>query len=119
MRIIVFGGAGDMGSRAVEDLADASGVDQVTIADREVTAADKLAATLRGRGAQVDVKAVDANDHDALVEAMQGYDVAASSLGPFYRFETRLIRAAIEAGVDYASICDDWSAAQSVLDEFD
>ncbi len=119
MRIIVFGGAGDMGSRAVEDLADASGVDQVTIADREVTAADKLAGTLRGRGAQVDVKAVDANDHNALVEAMQGYDVAASTLGPFYRFETRLVRAAIEAGVDYASICDDWSAAQSVLDEFD
>ena len=119
MRIIVFGGAGDMGSRAVEDLAGASGVDQVTIADREVTAADKLAASLRGQGAPVDVKAVDANDHNALVEAMQGFDVAASALGPFFRFETRLARAAIEAGVDYASICDDWSAAQAVLDECD
>ncbi len=119
MRIIVFGGAGDMGSRAVEDLAGASGVDQVTIADREVSAADKLAASLRGQGAPVDVKAVDANDHKALVEAMQGFDVAASALGPFFRFETRLARAAIEAGVDYASICDDWSAAQAVLDECD
>ena len=119
MRIIVFGGAGDVGSRAVEYLVGASGVDRVTIADREVAAADKLAAALRGRGAQVDVKAVDANDHDALVEAMKGCDVAASALGPFYRFEARLVRAAIEAGVDYASICDDWSAAQSVLAEFD
>ena len=119
MRIILFGGAGDMGSRAVEDLAIASGVDQVTIADRNVVAADKLAATLRGRGAKVDVKAVDAGDHDSLVDAMRGYDVAASALGPFYRFEARLVRAAIEAGVDYASICDDWSAAQSVLAEFD
>ncbi len=119
MRIIVFGGAGDMGSRAVEDLAGSSGVDQVTIADREVTVADKLAASLRGQGAPVDVKAVDANDHNALVEAMRGFDVAASALGPFYRFETRLARAAIEAGVDYASICDDWSAAQAVLDECD
>src|SRR3990170_1244810 len=119
MRIILFGGAGDMGSRAVEDLAIASGVDQVTIADRNVVAADNLAATLRGRGAKVDVKAVDAGDHDSLVDAMRGYDVAASALGPFYRFEARLVRAAIEAGVDYASICDDWSAAQSVLAEFD
>jgi lysine 6-dehydrogenase len=119
MKIIVFGGAGDVGSRTVEDLVDASGVDQVTIADHNVTEADKLAATLRGRGAPVDVKAVDANDHDALVEAMQGYDVAASTLGPFYHFETRLVRAAIEAGVDYASICDEWSAAQAVLAEFD
>ncbi|MGQ9572006.1 MAG: saccharopine dehydrogenase family protein [Dehalococcoidia bacterium] len=119
MRIIVFGGAGDMGSRAVEDLVTTSGVDQVTIADRNVAAADKLAASLRGQGAAVDVKAVDANDHDALVEAMRGYDVAASCLGPFYRFETPLVRAAIEAGVDYASICDDWSAAQGGLTELD
>jgi saccharopine dehydrogenase-like NADP-dependent oxidoreductase len=50
---------------------------------------------------------------------MRGYDVAASALGPFYRFETKLVGAAIEAGVDYASICDDWSAAQASLDEFD
>jgi hypothetical protein len=119
MRIIVFGGAGDVGSRTAEDLVSASGVDQVTIADRNVAAADKLAATLRGRGARVDVRAVDANDHNALVEAMQGYDVAASTLGPFYHFETKLVRAAIEAGVDYASICDEWSAAQAVLAEFD
>jgi lysine 6-dehydrogenase len=119
MRTIVFGGAGDVGSRTVEDLVSASGVDHVTIADRSVAAADKLAAALRGRGAPVDVKAVDADDHDALVEAMQGYDVAASTLGPFYRYETRLVRAAIEAGVDYTSICDEWTAAQAVLTEFD
>lgn len=119
MRIIVFGGAGDMGSRAVEDLVGASGIDQVTIADRNLPAAEKLVAALRGRGAQVDAKAVDANEYRRLVEAMQGYDVAASALGPFYRFEPRLVRAALEAGVDYASVCDDWSAVQAVLTEFD
>ncbi|KPK47950.1 MAG: hypothetical protein AMJ77_01360 [Dehalococcoidia bacterium SM23_28_2] len=119
MKIIVFGGAGDVGSRAVEDLVMASGVEQVTIADHNVAAADKLAAGLRGQGARVDVKAVDANDHNALVEAMNGHDVAASTLGPFYRFEAPLVRAAIEARVDYASICDEWSAAQAVLSEFD
>jgi saccharopine dehydrogenase-like NADP-dependent oxidoreductase len=108
-----------MGSRAVEDLALSPGVEAVTIADRNVTAAEKLAAALRGRGAQVDVRPVDANDQRALVEAMRGYDIAASALGPFYRFETKLVAAAIEAGVDYASICDDWSAAQAVLTEFD
>jgi hypothetical protein len=33
--------------------------------------------------------------------------VAASALGPFYRFETEFVGAAIEAGVDYTSVCDD------------
>ena len=119
MNVIVLGGAGDMGSRAVEDLAISPGVERVTIADRNVAAAEKLAVALRGRGAQVDVRPVDASDRRALVEAMRGHDVAASALGPFYRFETELVAAAIEAGVDYASICDDWSAAQAVLAEFD
>ncbi len=119
MKVIVMGGAGDMGSRAVEDLALSPGVEAVTIADRNAAAAEKLAAALRGRGATVDVRPVDASDHETLVEAMRGYDVVASALGPFYRFEPKLVAAAIEAKVDYASICDDWSAAQTLLDEFD
>jgi lysine 6-dehydrogenase len=119
MNIIVLGGAGDMGSRAVEDLARAPGVERVTIADRNKAAARALAGRLAGQGARVDVRPVDAMDHQGLVEAMRGYDVAASALGPFYLFEPRLVRAAIDAGVDYASICDEWEAAGTVIDELD
>jgi lysine 6-dehydrogenase len=119
MKVVVLGGAGDMGSRAVEDLALSPNVEKVTIADANAGAAAKLAASLRGRGAEVDVRPVDAGDRSALVEVMQGYNVAASALGPFYRFETELAGAAIEAGVDYTSICDDWSAALALLTEFD
>jgi saccharopine dehydrogenase-like NADP-dependent oxidoreductase len=50
---------------------------------------------------------------------MRGYDVAASALGPYYLFETKLVRAAIEAGVDYASVCDEWEAAGATIDQFD
>ncbi|MFC1890132.1 saccharopine dehydrogenase NADP-binding domain-containing protein, partial [Thermodesulfobacteriota bacterium] len=78
MRVIVLGGAGDMGSRAVEDLAASEGVTSVTIADRNASASARLAESLRGKGAAVDVKAVDADDHKGLVEAMRGCDVAAS-----------------------------------------
>ncbi len=118
MRIIVLGGAGDMGSRAVEDLAVSEGVEQVTIADRNVEAAEKISTWLQGKGAKVDLKQIDANDHQGLVEAMRGYDVAASALGPFHLFEAKLVRAAIEAGVDYSSICDEWQAADAVINEF-
>lgn len=119
MKIIVLGGAGDVGSRAVEDLALTPDVEVVTIADRNVAAAEKVAAPLRGRGAQIDVRPVDADNQRALVEAMRGHDVAASALGPFYRFEAKLVTAALEAGVDYASVCDDWSAALALLDGLD
>ncbi len=118
MKVIVLGGAGDMGSRAVEILAASEGVRQVTIADRNVVAARQIAARLAGQGAEVDVRPVDANNHRELVEVMHGYDVAASALGPFHLFETKLVRAAIEAEVDYASICDEWEPAAAVIDQF-
>ena len=116
MKYIVLGGAGDMGSRAVEDLASSEGVTQVTIADRDIARAETIAANLRGARAAVDVVGVDADDHAGLVRAMTGYDVAASALGPFFKFERKLATAAIEAGADYASICDEWEAAEDVLD---
>jgi saccharopine dehydrogenase-like NADP-dependent oxidoreductase len=119
MRIVVFGGAGDMGSQTVEDLARSDGVEHVTIADINTDAANALATKVSGGSATVEVARVDARNHDDLVAAMKGHTVAASALGPFYLFEAPLIRAAIDAGVDYASICDDYSAAEQVLDELD
>ncbi len=118
MKIIVFGGAGDMGSLTVEDLASTHGVSRVTIADRNINAARSLSEKLSHKPAKVDYLAVNANDHDNIVKAMSGYDVAASALGPFYLFESKMVRAAIDAGVDYCSICDDWDATENVINEF-
>ena len=50
---------------------------------------------------------------------MREHDIVASALGPFHRFEPALVRAALDAGVDYTSICDEWQAAEAVIDEFD
>jgi saccharopine dehydrogenase-like NADP-dependent oxidoreductase len=119
MKIIVLGGAGDMGSRAVEDLAALEDVRHVAIADRNVTAAREIATRIRNRRTEVDVRQIDANDHRGLVEAMKGYDVAASALGPCYLFVAKLVHAAIEAGVDYASVCDEWEAGGAAIDQFD
>lgn len=119
MRVVVLGGAGDVGSRAVEDLAATTGVSQVTIADRRVDAAEHVARRARRpEGAEVRVTPVDATDHRRLVDAVRGHDVAASALGPFHKFEVRLVAAALDAGVDYASVCDEWDAAEAVMEQF-
>lgn len=108
-----------MGSRAVEDLAASSDVEKVTIADRDTDGAERVISGLPQRSADVLVERVDAMDHEALVEAIGDHDLAASALGPFYQFESRLVRAAVEAGTDYVSICDDWSATLDVFMRFD
>jgi lysine 6-dehydrogenase len=119
MKIIVVGGAGDMGSRTVEDLATSDGVQRVTIADRNLATARNIATRLGDGAVEVDVRHIDANDHRALVEVMRGYDVAASALGPFHLYEAKLVRAAVKARVDYASICDEWEAARAAIDQLD
>lgn len=112
MNIIVLGGAGDMASRAVRELAVEPEVTAVTVADYNLPAAEQLASEL---GDKVMAVKVDANDHLALVSAIRGHDVVANGIGPFYRYEVKVAWAAIEAGVPYVSLCDDYDAAQAVL----
>ncbi|MGI5882304.1 MAG: saccharopine dehydrogenase family protein [Dethiobacteria bacterium] len=113
MKIVVLGGTGDMGSAAVEDLIKFTDVGQVTIAARNTAAAEKLALSLGDP--RIVVQKFDAASPGDLIRVMQGHDVAAGALGPFYRFEKPLVRAALAAGVDYVSICDDHDAVQEVL----
>jgi saccharopine dehydrogenase-like NADP-dependent oxidoreductase len=115
MKIAVLGGAGDMGSRTVEELAQSPAITQITICDRDMPAAERLRARIEGAPARIELCAVDAGDPAGLVAALRGHDVTASALGPFHRFEAPCMRASIEAGVPYASLCDDWSASAEVL----
>lgn len=114
MKVVVLGGAGDMGSEAVRDLLSYPEVEQVTIADLNVNAAFKLASSL-AEGPRLKVQRVDATSPGDLTAVLAGHTVAAGALGPFYRFEKPIVEAALQAGVDYVSICDDYDAAEAVL----
>lgn len=113
MKIIALGGAGDMGSRAVRDLAKQDEVTELMIADYDDDKAAVLAQELGGKCRSMKV---DANNPGELAQAIEGYDVAMSAIGPFYKYEYRVARGAVEAGVDYISICDDYDAAQAVFE---
>jgi len=113
MKIVVFGGAGDMGSEAVRDIAAAKNVDSLLIADYNKNAAARLAADIDSEF--VESTFCDANDHNSLVELMSGADVCLSCIGPFYEYESKMVRAAIDAKVNYVSICDDFDAAEAAL----
>lgn len=113
MKVIVLGGAGDMGSEAVRNLVRFPEVERITIADLNTTAAEKLASSLGEE--KVRVQKVDATCHQDLVNVLKGYTVAAGALGPFYRFEKPIVEAALAAGVDYVSICDDYDAVSAAI----
>lgn len=143
MRFVVFGGSGDMGRRAVFELARTPGVERVTIVGSSEASASRAHALIRqaldavppGRGAtdepaarrgsagkgagaptaDLAIAAVDAADNEAVVRLMREHDVAVGALGPFYLYEERLVRAAIKARKPYVSICDDADATAAAL----
>jgi len=113
MKIVVLGGAGDMAQRAVKDLVRQEDVSKLTIADINREKAAALAGELNN--SKVEVIPLDAENHADMVDKIKDYDVACGGVGPFYRFEKKVVSACIEAGVDYVSICDDHDAVKSVL----
>lgn len=111
MKIVVLGGCGDMGSHVVQDLLETSEA-QVVIADYRVDAARQLAQSL---GPRAEAAFVDATDPDSLKAVLQGADAAVGCIGPFYKFALPMARAAVEAGVDYVDICDDYGPVDDIF----
>jgi saccharopine dehydrogenase-like NADP-dependent oxidoreductase len=112
MKVIVLGGAGDMGSEAARDLASRRVVGKVIIADANRRRAEKLCEEI---GRKAEFVRIDALNNDQVAQTMKSADVALSCLGPFYKFEEKMVRAAMAARVNYVSICDDFDAAEATL----
>ncbi len=114
-KVVVLGGAGDMGSRTVRELCRENGqgiVDEVVIADFRVDKAQKLADEIGGKARAL---FVDARQKESVVEAVRGAGVVVNTVGPFYRYAEGVLAAVIEAGVDYVDICDDDDATMKLL----
>jgi saccharopine dehydrogenase (NAD+, L-lysine-forming) len=111
-KITVLGGAGTMGFETIKLLLERT--------DAQITAADASARGLKRvegeLGSKVKVALADANDHDALVKLLKGSDVVISTVGPFYKFAVKIIKAAIEARVSLVDIDDDYDATRDSLE---
>ena len=112
MKVVVLGGAGDMGGEAARDLVQQKNVSRVFIADAEQKKAESLCREL---GEKAEYLPLDALAHDRVVATMKQGDITLGFVGPFYRFEVKMVRAAMEARVNYVSVCDDYDAAETCL----
>ncbi len=111
--ILMLGGAGAMGRVAIATTETFAGVSAITIADRNGARAAQVAAQMGDKVTALGP--VDAMDFTALVAIMRDHDYVISTLGPYYKFGTHVLKAAIEAGTDYIDICDDWEPTLDML----
>lgn len=112
MRMCVLGGCADMAVPLLKRLAADSDVDGVVLADLNVKKARALAAQY---GVRFEAAYCNAEVPETVIAAMKDCAVAISYIGPFYRFEKPMASCAIEAGIPYVSIADDYDAFLDVL----
>jgi saccharopine dehydrogenase (NAD+, L-lysine-forming) len=110
MRALVLGGAGGMGQGVARDLIKQDQITSVTLGDIN-TDPDRLAEKLRASEKTSLIK-IDVNDHGGMVSAIKEVDVVINCAGPFYKTAVAVARAAVEAGVNYIDICDDYEATE-------
>ncbi len=114
MRALALG-CGEMGKVAIADLLTYGDFEEVVVGDIDVKKAEKFVKKLRSEKTVVSVKFVDVRDRRKLVDLMSGFDVALSCVGPFYKFALPVVKAAIEAKVNFVDICDDYDSTMKVL----
>jgi saccharopine dehydrogenase-like NADP-dependent oxidoreductase len=104
-----------MGRVVVEKLVDSGTVTKILVVDKTRAKAKSLARNLSCPEVTVTARAIDVENEEELMRSLRDGDLALGVIGPFYAFEEKLVRASIESGVDYLSICDDYEATQAVL----
>jgi len=113
-KAIVLGSAGSVGRVCWLFLLQSGGFDQLVLADKRE---DVVRDLVRKTGAEgVEVRLVDADDRSSLVSAMRDVDIVLNAVGPFYLYRPRILEAAIEAGVNYVDVCDDYDATVRMLE---
>jgi saccharopine dehydrogenase-like NADP-dependent oxidoreductase len=113
VRLIIIGGAGDMGRVACAATVADPEITSVVIADRDGDRAKSLASDLGHKAVGV---ALDITDHSALRAAIADTDVVLNTAGPFYLYGRPVLEAALEAGKHYADIADDWEPTIEMLE---
>ncbi|UCC59661.1 MAG: saccharopine dehydrogenase NADP-binding domain-containing protein [Dehalococcoidia bacterium] len=114
IKITVLGGCGVVGSIAVETLVSSGVFSEVVIADKEIERARKMADSLgKERASAVEL---DAANHQSINTAISGSSLVLNCVGPFYQYAPFILKAVIDARINYIDVCDDMDATEKLLD---
>ena len=114
--IIILGGAGEMGRKAVSIISNFENIGELIVADFDLASAEKIVAK-NASEAKMPLTAVsaDVTDSGQLISLLEGNDIVLNMTGPFYRLGVPVLEAAIAAGCHYLDICDDWEPTIDML----
>ncbi|WP_305095423.1 saccharopine dehydrogenase family protein [Prescottella sp. R16] len=109
MKLVVLG-AGSIAGSVARLVAAGGGYDELVVADLDPAKATAVADELGGKAVQFD-----ASDPASIRSAITGADIVFNAVGPFFKFGMPIIRAAIECGVNYVDVCDEFDVAEQLV----
>lgn len=115
MHVLVLGGCGNRGSGVARDLMESPDVTHVRLGDIRPDIG-RVHQSLRSNQ-KVSTEFVDiTSDFADLVRAVRASDLVVNCVGPYVEFGDSVVRAAIEAKVNYLDICDDGAVTRQFLE---
>lgn len=110
--MLLAGAVGAIGRRVAGELAREPSIDRLVVTARTREPADKLASILGSE--RISSEVLDLNDPRRLVQLAREVDVVVCAAGPHYNFEIDAVRAVIDAGTHYVSLCDDQPVTERI-----
>jgi len=114
MNVLALGGVGDMGRMAVAILLENPRISLITVTDKNIERANHFVELLESEN--VIATEIDVNNHDKLLDLISSHDLVINTVGPYYKYATKILDAVIEAKKSYIDICDDWKPTLELLD---
>ena len=111
-KVTILGGIGAVGRFSTKVLAESEIFHEIVIGDIDIKRATAYSKEL---GNKVSAVKMDALDSDSIREAIKGSDVVLNTIGPYYKYEKKILETIIEAGIDYVDVCDDTGATYDAL----
>lgn len=113
MKVFIVGGGGNVGQEVALRLIRQEEIESIILGDVN-TDPTCLRDRLR-KSRKTSLVKIDANDQKSLTGMLKDADVAVNCAGPFLKTAVTVAGAAVEAGVDYIDICDDYEAVDILL----
>ncbi|MEA3221581.1 MAG: saccharopine dehydrogenase NADP-binding domain-containing protein [Thermodesulfobacteriota bacterium] len=113
-KVIVLGGCGAVGSVAVKTLVNSDVFSEIVIGDVNIEKANELISQLGSE--KLSAIKVDASDENGIKDAVRGSNLVVNCVGPFYKTVKNILKAVIDAGINYVDICDDVDVTVEILE---
>jgi saccharopine dehydrogenase-like NADP-dependent oxidoreductase len=112
-KVTILGGCGAVGSVATETIVSSNVFSQIVVADMDMAKANKLVKRLGAKG--LSAVRLDADDPASIKKVIAGSAVVLNCVGPFYKYGPIILKAVIEAKLNYVDVCDDFDATEKLL----